>query len=187
MTSTANAAGGAHYGRVAVALHWLIGLALLAQIAFGFLLDDLAPRGTPARAGVINLHKSFGILLALLIAARLAWRVTHRPPAWPPSMPRWQRRAADWVHCAMYVLIVVTPVAGYVASNFSRHGVKFFGVPLRAWGPDLPPVYAFFNGLHVATAWVLSALVTAHVLAALKHGLVDRDGMFSRIRPRPSA
>ena len=60
-----------HYGRVAIALHWLIGLALLGQIGFGFMLDNIAPRGTPARAATINLHKSFGIVLGLLIVLRL--------------------------------------------------------------------------------------------------------------------
>ena len=69
------------------ALHWLIGVALLGQIGFGFLLDDIAPRDTPARAGVINLHKSFGIVLGLLIVARLAWRLATRRRGWPASMP----------------------------------------------------------------------------------------------------
>ena len=59
-------------------LHWLIGVLLLAEIAFGFLLDEIAPRGTPSRAGVINLHKSFGIVLGVLILVRLAWRLGHR-------------------------------------------------------------------------------------------------------------
>ena len=68
------------YTRTAIALHWLLGLALLAQISFGFLLDEIAPRNTPARAGVINLHKSCGIVLGLLIALRLVWRFRHAPP-----------------------------------------------------------------------------------------------------------
>jgi len=60
-----------HYDRVAVALHWLIGFALLGQIAFGFLLDELAPRNTPARAGIVNLHKSCDIVLNYLILLRV--------------------------------------------------------------------------------------------------------------------
>jgi cytochrome b561 len=70
----------ARYDRVAMTLHWAIGLALLAQIVFGFLLDDLAPRGTPARASVINLHKSFGLVLLALIALRLGWGGAPPPP-----------------------------------------------------------------------------------------------------------
>jgi cytochrome b561 len=173
----------AHYGRAAITLHWLVGLALLAQVVFGFLLDDIAPRNTPARAAVINLHKSFGLMLALLVIARLAWRLSHRPPAWPASLAPWQQRAALLTHRALYACMIVMPSAGYVASNFSKHGIRFFGMTLPAWGPDLPAVYAFFNGVHVVTAWLFAGLIAVHIAAALKHALVDHDGVLSRIWP----
>ena len=175
------------YDRIAIALHWLIGVALMGQVAFGFLLDEIAPRGTPARTGVINLHKSFGIVLALLIIARLAWRLAHRPPRWPDALPQWQRRTAELAHRALYVCMVMMPLSGYVASNFSKHGVKFFGTTLAPWGADLPQVYGFFNGVHIVTAYVFTALIVVHVAAALKHALVDRDGVFSRMWPGPHA
>jgi cytochrome b561 len=177
----------AQYDRVAVALHWLIGAALLAQIAFGFLLDDLAPRGTPARAGMVNLHKSFGVVLGMLVALRLAWRLGHRPPLWPEAMPRWKQRAALTVHRAMYACMVVLPLSGYVASNFSKHGLKFFGLPWPPWGPDQPKVYALLNGVHDVTGWVFGVLIAGHVALALKHAWVDRDGVFERIWPRRGA
>jgi cytochrome b561 len=176
-----------HYDRVASALHWLIGIALLGQIGFGFLLDEIAPRGTPSRGEVINLHKSIGIVLGLLILARLAWRLAHRPPAWPAAMPAWQRRAARLSHGALYLCMGVMPVSGYIASNFSKRGVKFFGVMFEPWGPDLPAVYQALNLLHVVTAWVFTALIALHVAAALRHALVDRDGIFMRIWPWSSA
>jgi cytochrome b561 len=171
------------YGRVASALHWLIGIALLGQVTFGFLLDEIAPRGTPARGSVINLHKSFGIVLGLLIVLRLLWRLKHRPPAWPADMPAWQRRAAHLGHAALYGCMLVLPLSGYIASNFSKHGVKFFGIALRPWGPDLPAVYNAFNLLHVVTGFVFAALIVGHIAAALKHALVDRDAVFARIWP----
>lgn len=181
MTVTTESIRGARYGRVAIALHWLLGLALLAEIVFGFLLDDIAPRGMPSRAGVINLHKSIGIVLGLLALARLAWRLKHAPPAWPASMQRWEQRAATLGHQALYAGMIVVPLAGYVASNFSKYGVKFFGTALRPWGPDLPALYTVFSGLHVVTSWLFCALIAVHVAAAVKHALVDHDGIFSSI------
>lgn len=172
-----------HYTRTAVLMHWLLGLALLAQIGFGFSLDAIAPRGTPARAATINLHKSFGIALFVLIVARVLWRWRHRPPAWPASMPAWQQGAAAWGHRALYACMLVMPLSGYIASNFSKHGVRFFGTPVPPWGPDLPQVYQLFNGLHVATAFIFTALIAGHVLAALKHAWIDHDGVFSRMWP----
>lgn len=159
------------YHRVSVLLHWLIGAALLGQIVFGFLLDDIAPRGTPARAGVINLHKSCGLLLLALVLARLAWRLAHRPPAWPAGMAHWQQRAASLGHAALYACMLLMPLSGYVASNFSKHGVKFFGLALAPWGSDLPAVYRVFNGLHVALAWAFRVLIAGHVVLAIIHQL----------------
>jgi cytochrome b561 len=172
-----------HYDRVAAALHWLIGLGLLGQVAFGFLLDEIAPRGTVSRGAVINLHKSFGIVLGVLILVRIAWRLAHRPPGLPGILPDWQRTAARWSHRALYACMIVMPLSGYVASNFSKRGVVFFGLTLRPWGPDLKPVYEVLNGVHVVTGWIFAALIAVHVLAALQHAVVARDGVFRRMWP----
>jgi len=167
-----------------MALHWLIGLALLGQIAFGFLLDELAPRGAPGRPVVMNLHKSLGIVLGLAILARLIWRLRHRPPAWPESLPHWQQRGARVGHWALYGCMVVMPLSGYIASNFNKYGIQFFGHTWPAWGVTTPSVYAFFNSVHVVTAWLFCILIAGHIAAALKHAWVDHDGVFSRMWPQ---
>ncbi|MDE2370994.1 MAG: cytochrome b [Burkholderiales bacterium] len=176
--------GAPRYDAFARALHWLIALALAGQIAFGLLLDEIAPRGTPARASVINLHKSVGIVIGLLIVVRLLWRLRHAPPRWPETMGASARRAAAWGHRALYLTMLMLPAAGYLASNFSRHGIRFFGLPLPAWGPDLPRVYAALNSMHRYTAWLLLLLIAGHVAFAIKHALIDRDGLFERMGPR---
>ena len=174
---------GTRYGRTDVFLHWFIGIALLVEIVFGFLLDDIAPRGTPARTGVINLHKSVGIVLGLFVVLRLVWRMRHPPPRWPTSVPTWQQQAASWMHAALYACMVIMPLGGYIGSNFSKYGVRFFGIALAPWGPDLPAVYSFFLRLHDVTAYVFTALIVVHIAAAAKHALVDRDAVFSRMLP----
>ena len=90
------------YDRIAILLHWIVGAAVLAQLSFGWMLGELK-RGTPARALATNLHKSSGLLLALLILARLLWRLRHRPPAYPEGFDAWQMRAARLVlaHCSV--------------------------------------------------------------------------------------
>jgi cytochrome b561 len=171
------------YDRIAAWLHWAIGIALLGEIAFGLLLDEIAPRGTPARAGVINLHKSIGVVLGVLIVVRIAWRLAHKPPPWPAAMPRRLQRAANLGHVALYACMVVAPLAGYLASNFSKYGIRFFGVVLPPWGPDAPRAYAFLVDVHDASSYALLALTAGHVAFALKHALVEHDGVFERIVP----
>lgn len=172
------------YGRTARVLHWLIAILLLLQFVFGWWLGDI-PRNTPARGYFVNLHKSTGLIIGLLILLRLYWRLRHPPPPLSAMMARWQQRLAAASHHGLYLCMVVMPLSGYMASNFSRHGVKFFNViTLPPWGSDDKLVYAVFNQVHKTTAVLLLALVLLHVVAALWHGL-RRGGIFSRIWLRP--
>ncbi|MBV9890763.1 MAG: cytochrome b [Rhizobacter sp.] len=175
------------YDRVAAWLHWGIGALLLAEIAFGLLLDDIAPRATPARGSVINLHKSIGIVLGILIVVRVAWRLVHAPPRWPASMSPARRRAAQAGHAALYACMVIVPLSGYLGSNFSRRGVRFFGAELPPWGIDSSSAYAFLVRVHDWSSYLLLALTLGHVAMALRHAFVERDGIFARIVPwRPA-
>jgi cytochrome b561 len=171
------------YSRTAVALHWVIALAVLGQIAFGWYLQTV-PRLTPDRTIFVNLHKSTGLVIGVLILVRLAWRLTHTPPQLPASMPAWERRAARASHALLYACMLIMPAAGYAASNFSKFGVKLFNaVLLPPWGADDRAAYAFFNGLHVATSYVFVALIAVHVGAALRHLFFPRHGIFRRMLP----
>ncbi len=172
------------YDRTARVLHWLIAILLLGQFVFGWWLGDIA-RSTPARSYFVNLHKSTGLVIGLLILMRVYWRLRHPPPPPLAVLVPWQQRLAATTHHLLYVCMVVMPLSGYLASNFSRHGVKLFNaITLPPWGPDDKLLYAVFNQAHKVTAVLLLALVMLHVLAALRHGL-RRDGIFSRIWLRP--
>jgi cytochrome b561 len=180
-------AGRERYTSTAIALHWLIALLLLGQFAFGLILGDI-PRGTPDRGIYVNLHKSTGILLGLLIVVRIAWRLSHTPPPLPHTMPVWQQHAARCSHAALYLCMLMLPLSGYLASNFSKYGVKFFNVVrMPPWGPDDKVLYGFFNQMHQLTALLLAVFVGVHVLAVAKHMLIDHDGLLLRMWPRRAA
>ena len=169
------------YDKVAVTLHWILAVGILCQIALGLYLGEV-PRNTPARTVWVNFHKSVGITLAVLIFFRLYWRLTHRPPALPATMRAWERFAARANHALLYVCMVGMPLAGYLATNFSRFGIKYFGlVELPPWGYDDRRIYAFFNGTHKTLAVIFIALIAIHIAAALKHVVLDRDGLLRRM------
>ena len=174
----------ARYDRTARLLHWLIAVLLIGQFAFGWWLDEV-PRNTPARGYFINLHKSIGLVLGLLILLRLGWRLLHRPPPLLAATPAWQRRLSDSTHRLLYALMLIVPLSGYLASNFSKHGIKFFNsVSLPPWGVDDRQIYSLFNQTHKLAVALLLGLIVLHVAAAVWHGL-RRDGVFSRIWLRP--
>lgn len=172
------------YDRATRVLHWLLAVLLLGQLAFGYWLGEV-PRNTPERAYAVNLHKSAGMVIGLLILLRLSWRYSHRPPPALQMLSRWQRLLAAATHHVLYLCMAVMPLSGYVASNFSRHGVKFFNTMLLPpWGPDDKAVYTTLQQVHKATAILLLLLVVLHVVAAAWHAL-RRDGVFARIWLRP--
>jgi cytochrome b561 len=174
------------YTRVAIALHWLVAAAVIGQVIFGWFLTDV-PRGSPDRGMLVNLHKSIGLTIWALVVIRLGWRLGHRPPALSTSLPRWQRIAAGVSHVALYACLFIMPLAGYLGSNFSKHGILLYGaVRIPPWGPDDKALYAIFNKIHVTTSYVLVAFVAAHIAAALYHAF-RRDGVFERMWPRMGA
>ncbi|HEY8538865.1 MAG TPA: cytochrome b [Steroidobacteraceae bacterium] len=172
--------GEATYTRTAIILHWLLAAALLCQILLGWYVDEV-PSGTPERSWIVNTHKSIGLVLGLLIVFRFYWRLRHPPPPLPGSASSWTRLAANASHRALYACMIIMPLSGYIASNFSKWGVKFFNaVQLPPWGIEHPQIYAFFHGTHVVTSYVFVALILLHVFGALRHAVM-RDGIFRRM------
>lgn len=178
----AAASPSAKYTWQAMLLHWVLAVLVVGMLALGFSLEDI-PRNTPERGFYVNLHKSFGVLALVLVLLRITWRVTHKPPPLEASLPRWQAVAAAWSHRLLYLCILLQPLSGYLASSFGKYGVKFFGVELPNWGWEDKALRGFFGGVHGFVAMALVVLIAIHVLAALKHLLVDRDQVFQRMLP----
>ena len=170
------------YTRTAIALHWLVALVILAQIPFGWALGGI-PTGTPARGWYVNLHKSVGITLGAVIVLRACWRWFHPPPALPDWMPRWERIGANAIHAGLYACMLLMPLTGYVASNFSKWGVKYFNtIMLPPWGVNDERIYALFNGAHVTTSYIFLALILTHAASAVRHAS-RHDGILQRMWP----
>ncbi len=176
-----NPAPSARYTGPAIALHWLLALAIVGSFCVGLYMTSLPI--SPQRLKLYNWHKWAGICILSLSALRLLWRLTHKPPADVP-MPAWQRRASHAVHGLLYVLFFAVPLAGWAYSSAAGFPVVVFGVlPLPDFvSPDKALAEAI-KPLHKILAFALAALVLAHVGAALKHHFIDRDGLLDRMRP----
>lgn len=175
------------YGGPAIALHWLVAALVLGQLALGWWMIEI-PKSPPGlRAGWFNVHKSIGLTIGLLMLARLWWRLRHPAPSLPATLPRWQVLAARANHALLYACLLAMPLSGYLGSVFSGYPILYFGVRLPQWGWASPPLKDFFSAVHFAAVYLLMLLVTLHVAAALKHLLVDRDGVFGRMLPAKAA
>jgi cytochrome b561 len=172
---------GHRYDLPAITLHWLLALLILGNLSLGFFMADLPL--TPLRLKLFNWHKWAGMTILLLSALRLLWRLTHRPPADLP-MPAWQQRAAHAAHRALYLLFFAVPLVGWAYSSAAGFPIVLYGLlPLPDFVPVSRTLAAGFKPAHDALAWMLALLIAAHVGAALKHHVIDRDALLRRMWP----
>ena len=158
------------YDKAAIALHWLTAFLVIGMIIIGLYMVTIPPR-VPPREFLFNLHKSFGIVILVLTIARLGWRWKHPPPPWPVDMPVWNKRAAQITHGLLYAALLIQASSGYLASEFGRFGISFFGIELPRWGSDTPDVRAVFLTLHRIGAFSVIALTGLHSAAAIHHAV----------------
>lgn len=174
------------YTGVAIALHWVIALAIPASYAVGLLMVDLPL--SPWKLKVYSWHKWAGVTIFALVALRAAWRLGHPPPALPGAMPAWQRSAASVTHGLLYVLMFAVPLSGWLMSSAKGFQTVYFGVlPL----PDLLAKNAGLGDLLASVhAWLnnaLLALAFGHAAIAIKHHVHDRDDVLVRMLPMLTA
>ncbi|RHW18164.1 cytochrome b [Sphingomonas gilva] len=172
------------YNNVAIALHWITALVVIAQVYIGFTFHGME-RG-PERGQWFEWHKTIGALILLLAILRLVWRLMHKPPPFPPGLPRWERIAAVWNHRAFYFLLIALPLTGLAAVSGGADSATT-GLALGLRLPLIPGLSEDAGDasgeVHELLVKITLALVVLHVGAALKHQFVDRSRVAGRMPP----
>ena len=171
----------ASWGSVARWFHWILGVAIIGMLAYGWWMNHIPAR--PDRFFYRSIHADIGYLILLLMALRLIWRGINPTPALPSDTPRWQRIAASVSHWALYGVTIVVAMLGWAHSgardpNYS----SFFGlfkVP-QFTSPDKATADAF-EDRHIFMAYVLLALIVIHIAAAAWHHFFKRDRVAARM------
>ncbi|CAJ0811260.1 Cytochrome b561 [Ralstonia wenshanensis] len=178
-----NAADHGAYTKPAIAMHWIIALLIFAAFGLGLYMTDI-PGFTPTKLKLFSYHKWIGITVLIFAVLRVLWRLTHPAPAPVPGMPKWQHAAAEAAHFGLYLLILAVPLTGYLLSVAAGVKVVYLGL----W--ELPMLFDksdalkdIFSMAHEWLNWTMAAIVVVHILAALKHHVVDRDGTLRRMVP----
>jgi len=167
------------YHPALVLLHWLLAWFIIASLLFGFFVLRVVPNTDARKIDMLEWHMGLGvaILAAMLLRLVVRWRTARPAPAGlgtPASA-----RAAGRAHVAFYVLVACMVATGY-ATGLLAH---LNDIVFARNGAPLPPsfdAYPTFR-LHGWIAASLAVLITLHVLGALWHGLVRRDGVMRRM------
>lgn len=171
----------ARYTPAAIGLHWLVAVLILVMLGVGLTMVRLP--NTIAKFQLIQLHKSVGITILALVAARLLWRFTHPAPMLPAHMAAWQKAAAHASHYLLYILMFAMPLSGWVMSDAAGYHPSWFGVDVPQLVAHNPPLAKTLGLFHNYGAYLLIALLCAHVGAALLHHVWYRDNVLRRMLP----
>ncbi len=163
-------------------LHWLTAVLVLTTIPAGLVMvQEGLPR--PLQDSLFLYHKNIGPVILILVILRLAMRLAKRPPPLPDSLPRLQALVAETVHWLLYLTLVLMVISGIVR-------VQAGGFPMELWDPLIGGMIGKDEALatsakafHDLCKNALIVLMAAHIGAAAMHGLVKRDGIFSRMWP----
>lgn len=174
------------YGVIAIAIHWIMALAIFFLFGLGLYMVELTYYDTWYK-GSLDLHKSIGITLFAFWILRLVWRWTNVEPTPEPGQ-RWEHFAAHAAHIVLYLLMLALMITGYLISTATGAGIELFGLF------DIPALpWAFENQedtmgyVHWLLAWGLMGVVAVHAMAAMKHHYINKDNTLIRmLRSRKS-
>jgi cytochrome b561 len=171
------------YSASAKLMHWFVAISVVALLAIGPVMKRLVPEGQ-LRDNLYNFHEALGALVLIVMVVRLIRRMAFGVPAPDPNMPPPEQRASLWAQYALYLLIFVSTVLGWAATNAYGDPVSVFGLfdfPVIL-GKDQPLSDRIFVW-HLACGILIGAIVALHVAGALYHRIVKRDSVLQRMLP----
>ncbi|MFN3524490.1 MAG: cytochrome b/b6 domain-containing protein [Paracoccus sp. (in: a-proteobacteria)] len=171
------------YGSVARSLHWLTAFVILTNIALGLWAVRIPLEQMALKVQVFSFHKTLGIAALAVALARIGWALTQSRPAPVHPGRGAETLLAEAVHWTLYASMVLVPLTGWIEHAATEGYAPILwplgqGLPLVPKSPALAMTMA---SVHHIFAWLLIGSVALHVAGALKHALIDRDGVLARM------
>ncbi|MET0568751.1 MAG: cytochrome b [Hyphomicrobiaceae bacterium] len=173
------------YSPSARRFHWWTVALILIQVPLGLymayrgnvqgIFDDLTNT-------LYSSHKLIGIIIFLVVLARLAYRLIHGAPADEPTLEPWHKAASHFNHWGLYLLLLATPIAGYIGIS-QYPALNIFGIPLPGIVAANQDAASRTFLIHFWLAFALVAFVAMHVGAALYHYVIRKDNVLTRMLP----
>jgi len=171
------------YGAIAKLFHWVTLGLMLVSLPLGFVIQHVKDA---SKMGFYALHESAGLTILFVALARLAWRRLSPPPSLPHDMPKLMRTTSTAVHHALYALLILQPLLGFLATN--AWGFPMRGATAYLGFIELPKFMEAWEGLakilsllHSIGGWLLVVLIALHIAGALFHHAIRRDGTLMRM------
>lgn len=177
--------------RTTVLLHWIVALTMIGLLATGLYMYETSTYW------IYNWHKSIGILMFAVILLRVLWRLKQ---GWPPAAnnyERWEHSLSHIVHWVLIISTLVMPLSGFMHSAAGGYGIYLFGIesleiiphnpdPSDPTNPAMRTPYSsaldvLGGQIHKWAGYIAIATVLLHIVGALKHHIIDKDGTLKRM------
>ena len=167
-------------------LHAVIAFAMIALLAVGIYMEEFEV------FALYDIHKAFGAIVLVLAVIRVVWRISK---GWPTALghaSKTQLLVAKAIHWILILATVVYPLSGVMMSVGGGHGLSIFGwvvVPenIDAATGEAVAVNEMIAGLghnlHGTLTYFVIGAILLHVVGALKHHIIDKDGTLTRMSP----
>ncbi len=170
------------YGSLSIGIHWLMLLLFIAVYAL-IELRELYPKGSDPREAMKMWHFMLGMLVFVLVWPRLAARLSGPTPGIQPEPPSWQQLSAKLLHLALYALMIIMPLSGWLELSAAGKPIPFFGLQLPALIGENKDLAKQIKEVHEIIGTVGYYLIGLHVAAALYHHVIKRDNTMTRMLP----
>mgnify|MGYP001824348369 CR=1 FL=1 len=176
------------YGSIAKWLHWSTAVLFLGSYISVYYRHWFTEKETPENWIALQLHLSIGVSIAVIVALRIVWRMRNRQPE-PEAGTKLEHMAAHIGHLALYAMMVIMPVTGYIGTGVNTEYFSLFDIPkfedtqlfTTLVSDGLGVTFKEFEKpvdfIHkdIMGAWVVWLLILGHVSAALYHQFVKKD------------
>ncbi|MFT7561503.1 MAG: cytochrome b561 [Flavobacteriales bacterium] len=177
-----------NYGLIAKTIHWLTALLFLSAYSSVYYRHWFTEAKTPENWNALQLHFSFGVTIGVFVALRIIWRLMNMAPTEEPGTPL-EHKAAKLGHYALYVIMIVMPITGYLGTGAATEFFFLFDIPKfpdtglfthlvqDGLGLGFKEFERPIDFIHkeILGSWLVWMLITGHVLAALYHHFVRKD------------
>ncbi len=163
-----------------VSLHWIIAIGMIDMLAFGLYIEYL-PKGLEKGALMLT-HKSFSIIILVLASARILWRIINKFPKPLSVLPNWQEKLAKFIHWFLIIGTVMMPISGIIMTLGGGRSLNLFGLKLIAGSEEkIEALSQAGHIMHGLGSKLIILFLILHIIGAIKHQVMDKDGTLSRM------
>lgn len=167
------------YGLIAKLLHWIIAIAIIIMLIVGLSMQYITDPIVKQR--VYAIHKATGSVVFFLISIRFVWHLINVKVALPNDLPKWQKISASVNINALYLLMFLMPISGFLMTILSGRNISIYGLFTINSFLENKPIAKIFKETHEYSAFLLCALIILHILATIHHHFIRKDNVFKRM------